>query len=178
MVLSLAGCSGLKINNDYNPGAVREMQMYQTYSWLPEPSESRGADARVNNPITIHRIVAAIDHALQQKGFEQVASGGDFKVGWHGAINNETNYATYNYYYGYGYGGWGYGGWGTTTSTTTPYTVEQGSLLIDIVDSRTNELVWRGLAQAEVGKPKSPERAQENLNAVCEHMLASFPPKR
>ena len=177
-VLSLAGCSGLKINTDYNPGAVPEMQAYETYSWLPEPSEGRGADSRVNNPITIQRIVNAIDYALQEKGLQKVESGGDFKVGWHGAINSETNYVTYNDYYGYGYRGWGYGGWGGGTSRTTAYTVEQGSLLIDIVDSRTSELVWRGLAQAEVGKPKSPERAQEDLNAVCEHMLSGFPPKK
>ena len=175
-VLLLAGCSGLKITRDYNPGAVPTMQDYQTYSWLPEPAEGRGADARVNNPLTIQRIVNAIDYALQEKGFQKVESGGDFKVGWHGAIQDETNYVTYNDYYGYGWGGWGYGGWGTTTSRTSSYTVEQGSLLIDIVDSRTNELVWRGLAQAEVGRQRSPEDTQRDLNDVCVEILKGFPP--
>jgi hypothetical protein len=114
---------------------------------------------------------------LQEKGFQKVESGGDFMVGWHGAINNQTNYVTYNDYYGYGYRGWGYGGWGATSSRTTAYTVEEGSLLIDIVDSERNELVWRGLAQAEVGKQRNPENAQRDLNDVCMEILKGFPPK-
>ena len=177
VMLLLAGCSSLTINRDYNPGAVPTMQAYQTYSWLPEPAEGRGSDTRVNNPLTIQRVVNAIDYALQEKGFQKVESGGDFKVGWHGAINSETNYVTYNNYYGYGWGGWGYGGWGGGTSTTSAYTIEQGSLLIDIIDANKNELVWRGLAQAEVGKQRSPEDTQRELNDVCVEILKGFPPK-
>ena len=179
VAVSLAGCSGgLHIKTDYNPGAVPEMQAYRTYSWLPEPAGGRGADTRVNNPITIQRIVTAIETALAARGYDKVASGGDFKVGWHGAVNSQTNYVTYNDYYGYGWGGWGYGGWGTTTSRTSAYTIDQGTLIVDIVDSGTNELVWRGMAQAEVGNPSpDPERRQQELNDVCERLLSSFPPR-
>ncbi len=175
--VSLVGCSGLSVNTDYNPGAVAAIQEYRTYSWLPEPREGRGADTRVNNPITIQRIKTGIDQALQEKGYQKVESGGDFKVGWHGAIKDETNYTTYNDYYGYGWGGWGYGGWGTTTSTTTAYTIQQGSLIVDVVDSRSNELVWRGLAQAEVGQAGSPEERQARINEACQKLFAKFPPQ-
>ncbi|UCG89200.1 MAG: DUF4136 domain-containing protein [Gemmatimonadota bacterium] len=179
VAVSLAGCSGgLNIQTDYNPGAVTEMRAYRTYNWLPEPAEGRGSDARVNNPITIQRIVTAIETALEAKGFQKVTSDADFKVGWHGAINSQTNYVTYNDYYGYGWGGWGYGGWGTTTSRTSAYTIDQGTLIIDIVDAASNELVWRGMAQAEVGQPsRDPEERQQQLNGVCERVLASFPPR-
>jgi hypothetical protein len=175
----LAGCSsGPSIQTDYNPGAVPEMQAYRTYSWLPEPAEGRGSDARVNNPITVRRIVTAIETALEAKGFQKAASGGDFQVGWHGVINSETNYVTYADYYGYGWGGWGYRGWGSTASRTSASTIDQGTLIVDIVDAASNELVWRGMAQAEVGKPlPDPEKRQQELNDVCEQLLAGFPPR-
>jgi hypothetical protein len=176
LAVSVAGCSGLNINTDYNPGAVAAMQEYQTYSWLPESRGGRGTDARINNPITIQRIKNGVDRVLQAKGFQKVNSGGDFKVGWHGAINDQTDYTTYNDYYGYGWGGWGYGGWGTTTATTTAYTIQQGTLIVDVVDSRSNELVWRGSAQAEVGQAGSPEDRQARINEACNKLLASFPP--
>jgi len=177
LAVSVAGCAGMSISRDYNPGAVAGMQEYQTFSWLPEPREGRGADTRINNPITIQRIRTGVEQALQAKGYQKVETGGDFKVGWHAAINEQTNYASYNDYYGYGWHGWGYGGWGTTTTTTTSYTIHQGTLIVDVVDARSNELVWRGTAEAEIGKTESPEQRQARINEACTKLFSHFPPQ-
>lgn len=169
LAATLVGCAGARISADYNPDAVAAMRAYRTYSWLPEHRGAPGAEYRVNNPITIRMIKAGVDRELQAKGYEKVDSDGDFSVGWHGAISDQTDYATYNDYYGYGREATNFG--------TTESTIPQGSLIVDVVDSPSNELVWRGSAQAGLGKAGSPEERQTWINEACRELFSSFPPE-
>jgi hypothetical protein len=169
LAVTLVGCAGARISFDYDPEAVAAMRAYRTYSWLPERRGAPGAEYRVNNPITIRMIKAGVDQELQAKGYEKVDSDGDFSVGWHGVISDQTNYATYNDYYGYDQP--------TTTLARKESTIPQGSLIVDVVDNPSNELVWRSAAQAGLGKSGSPEERQTRINEACRELFSSFPPE-
>ncbi len=79
--------------------------------------------------------------------------------------------------YGYGWGRYGRFGIGTTTSRTTTTEWEEGTLLIDIIDGRNTELMWRSVGQAKLSEQRrTPEEAQERANEVAAKMLADFPP--
>ena len=87
-------------------------------------------------------------------------------------VTANTNY--------YGYGGvyrpysWGSG----STSAYTTYNVNDyidGSLIIDVVDERTNKLVWEGVGNKEIDSPKSKD-PDEVIPAVVGKILANFPP--
>ena len=168
--VALSACGGgVSIKTDYNPEAVPAMKAYKTYSWATIKRD------QAVTPLNRDRIITAIDAALQAKGMQKVATGGDFQVAFIATMAQQTDYSTTNDYYGYGWGRW-YGG-GMSTSRTTAYNWTQGTLVLDIVDGKTNEMVYRSTAEAEVDQDLSPTERQTRLNAGAIRMLEKFPPK-
>ena len=170
VLLSACG-SGISVKTDYNPEAAGAMRAYKTYSW---------ATIKRDQGVTTlnrDRIIAAVDAALSAKGFQKLGSGGDFQVAFIATMNQQTDYTTTNDYYGYGWGRWYGAGGGMSTSHTTAYNWTQGTLVLDIVDTKTNEMVYRSTAQAEVDQDLSPAERQTRLNAGAIQMLEKFPPK-
>jgi hypothetical protein len=49
-----------------------------------------------------------------------------------------------------------------------------GTLLIDVIDAHTNELIWRGTASGIVDPGKTAEQIQD----VVARMLVNFPPPK
>lgn len=169
--VALTACgSGVSVKTDYNPEAAQAMKAYKTYSWATIKRD-QGV-----TPLNRDRIIAAIDAALAGKGFQKQPSGGDFQVAFIASMAQQTDYTTTSDYYGYGYGRW-YGAGGATTSRTTAYNWTQGTLVLDIVDGKSNEMVYRSTAQAEVDQDLSPAERQSRLNAGAIKMLEKFPPK-
>ena len=166
-----AGCSGMNVYSDFDPTAVDEMKAYKSYSWLPAP-KSKGKSA---DQLIAKRIMMVTDEALVKKGYERAqTSAPDFLIGWHGAVDSKLQYSTVNTYYGYGWGYWG--GVGASQTYATEY--HEGSLIIDIVDAKSNELVWRGVAQAEVYPKSDPEYRNQQIQSAVNKILSQFPPKR
>lgn len=166
-----AACGGgLRVTTDYDPEAA--FDGYQTYKWAERTLE--GQDPRVYNDILARRIRSAIDAALEAKGYREVSGTPDFYVAWHGAIEGRMDVQAINHYYGYGWG-WYYPG--GMVQDTYVRNWDEGTLMIDIVDARGNNLVWRATGQAELDeRPQSPEVQQERLNEAAVEMLAGFPP--
>lgn len=165
VAFGISGCSGMSISDDFNPGAP--FSSYETFSWLPAPETG---DPRVDNAIIYNRVKDAVDTQLEAKGYREVQNPGeaDFLVGYHIALDGRMDMQTVNSYYGYGYGPWYYGGY---RDTYVRY-YDQGTMLIDIVDRRQDELVWRGTAQAEVRQQGDGRQIQE----AAQKLLARFPP--
>ena len=170
ITLSLAGCSGMTIQSDYNPQA--DFSRYSTYAWLPAPQTG---DPRVDNAILEGRIKTAVDRTLAEKGYRQVAADqATFWVGYHLSVQGQMDVTTVNSYYGYGWGPWYYGP-GYSQNTQVRY-YDQGTLLIDIVDAQARELVWRGSAEAEVRTDMTQEQRQQRVNEAVSRILQRFPP--
>ena len=169
VVLSACG-GGVSVKTDFNPEAAAAMNAYKTYSWATIKRD-QGV-----TPLNRDRIIAAVDAALASKGFQKQATGGDFQVAFIASMQQQTDYTTTSDYYGYGYGRW-YGGGGMSTSRTTAYNWTQGTLVLDIVDGKSNELVYRSTAEAEVDQDLSPAERQTRLNSGALKMLEKFPPK-
>ena len=51
-------------------------------------------------------------------------------------------------------------------------------LTVDFVDSRTNRLVWRGSAQAEVYSYSTPEQREARIDDAVGQILETFPSRR
>ena len=56
---------------------------------------------------------------------------------------------------------------------------EAGAIVtaLDVVDSDTNKLVWRGTAQAELSENADANKSQKLINEASHKMLEDFPPK-
>ena len=62
---------------------------------------------------------------------------------------------------------------------TVPLTREfnEGTLILDIIDSPTQRHVWRGWAQGEIQKTVEPGVREKRIREAVRKILDEFPPK-
>ncbi len=163
--VALFGLSVLmaEVKTDYDHHA--DFGAYKTYSWLK-------VDA--SNSLWSDRIREAVDRQIAAKGWTLAPSGGDVSVAAIGRTREEQTYNTF--YNGLG-GGWGWrrfgGGLGETETTVQETPV--GTLTVDMFDSQTKKLIWRGTATDTLSN--KPEKNTKKLDNSIADMFKKFPPK-
>lgn len=102
------------------------------------------------NPFMHSLIKNLLAAELATSGLTEVTANPDVYVTYYGSTETEVQLRTDSYGYsygGYGMGGWGYYGYGAAgpiSSTTRQVEIRHGTLVVDIWDAATRELVWRG----------------------------------
>ena len=129
-----------------------------------------------NNPLGEKRVLAEIQQGLTEKGWTATTDDAkaDAIVVLHGATEKQKSLNTFysGGYGGYGWrGGWG-GGMGTSTTTVDEYTV--GTLVVDIFDAKSKQLVYRGTATDELSN--KPEKNAKKLAKASDKLFKDFPP--
>ena len=161
LFLLTAASFGQQVKTDYDRSA--NFAQYKTYSWQ---------DVKTKDPLWVDRIKSDVDAALTAKGWKQVPSGGNISLV---AMEVTTNQQTLNTYYDNS-GGFGRrfrgGGFGTSTTTVDNYKV--GTLVLDMVDSQTQKMVWRGSASDALSNKS--DKNIKNLDKGVQKMLKNFPP--
>ncbi len=148
VLLMAAPAFAQKVFIDYDK--EYDLDNVKTFAWV-KTSETSLENA---DPLLHSRLVNGIEYYLTQAELTQVAENPDVYVTYHTSTKEEMSLNTTNFGYGYpggwGWGGYGgyYGGWGggMGTSTTTVSKYEIGTLVIDVWDAASKNLVWRGTA--------------------------------
>ena len=161
IVLGTAFAQQVKTDFDHQAN----FSQYKTYSWQ---------EIKPANSLWDARIKSAVDAQLAAKGWTQVASGGDVAVV---AIKtSQTQRSLQTFYDGFG-GGWGwrrFGGGGFGEATTTEQDYKEGTLVIDLYDAKTKQLIWRGSAEDMLSS--KAEKNEKNLEKGVAKMFKKFPP--
>jgi hypothetical protein len=66
---------------------------------------------------------------------------------------------------------WGWGGLGMWGPQVSVYT--EGTLFVDVIDARKNELVWHG--QGNGIMVSNPKKREANINKFVQQIVAKFP---
>ena len=161
-----ATASLAEVKTDYDRNA--EFARYKTYSW---------GNVHTQNPLWVDRIKAAVNAALAAKGWTEVEAGGDVSIM---AMEMTKDHRTLNTFYDNFGGGWGWrwgGGFGDGfgTSTTSEDTYKVGTLVVDLFDTNSKKLIWRGSA-SETLSDKSDKNIKK-LNSEVQKMFDRFPPE-
>jgi hypothetical protein len=139
-VPALAQKPQIQWNDEYNFDQV------ETFQWQ-SIDEAQMATA---NPFMHSLIKNLLAAELATSGLTEVTSNPDVYVTYYGSTETEVQLRTdsYGYSYGaYGMGGWGYYGYGAAgpvSSTTRQVEIQHGTLVVDIWDAASMELIWRG----------------------------------
>jgi Domain of unknown function (DUF4136) len=147
----------------------------KAFNFAPVKTYSIKIGTPWGNDLSQRRVLDEIDHAIAAKGWKKVADGqGDIHVVLHGATQTKHNVNTF---YSGGMGGYGYryggmGGMGTASTTVSEYTV--GTLVVDMFDAKTKNLVFRGTAEDEISD--KPEKNAKKLDKASDKMFKNFPP--
>jgi len=144
---------------------------HKTYSWQEIKPANSLWDSRIKN---------AVDTQLTAKGWTPVFSGGDVAIV---AIKMTTTQKTLETFYdgfdgGFG-GGWGWrrvGGFSDSfgDATTTEHDYKDGTLVVDMYDAKTKQLIWRGSSEDMLSD--KAQKNERNLDKGVAKMFKNFPP--
>lgn len=176
----LVSCgSTLKVTTDYDKTV--DFKKYKTFS-VYDLKQTGSV-----NPANADRIINAIKKQMTAKGFVEDVQNPELHVNAVTVITNKeavaldappTNYYGYGgVYRPYGYYGVGYGyGYAENPDTReNEYDFKQGALMIDVVDAKTQKMVWQGAGNSEIDT--KPVNADELINYAVEAIMETFPPE-
>lgn len=154
-----AGCSSITTNVDYDTTA--HFDAYHTYAFK---------DVH-NNAFQMKRVRAAIDNTLFTRGIKRAEGKPDLWVVLHTRTKNDKLITTYDMGWGWG---WGWGGGGYSTSRVSDVPV--GTLVIDLVDTKARELVWRGVASRTIDPGETAQDRTGKIQEAVDKLFEGFPP--
>src|ERR1700726_2980020 len=129
-VAMLGAAFAQQVQTDFDHQA--NFSQYKTYSWQEIKPANSLWDTRIKN---------AVDAQLASKGWTRVDNDGEVAIV---AIKTtQTERTLQTFYDGFG-GGWrwrGSGGFGDATTTEQDY--KEGTLVVDLYDGKTKQLIWR-----------------------------------
>ncbi len=174
-LLLFSACSSYSVKTDYDPTIT--YASYHTFDWYAASKKAKGKGSGTD-PLMDKRVRVAVQAVLEAKGFQQETQGEpDFLVTYYPIYQNRKYRTTTTVGGGYGWGRrhWGYGV-GTRFSTSQVHQYREGTIMLEIVDSRSNQLVWQGAAEGALTNLNNPEEALEQIHKAVRDMLANFPP--
>jgi hypothetical protein len=151
---------GQDVHHNAMPGV--DFSKYHTYKWV---NIEGGAHP---NQIVDAEIKQSIDSQLASKGLTKTEGDkADLYIGYQVAVDQEKQWNAWGTGRGFG------GGMGSATQST----INVGSLVLDMYDPTTKQLVWTGTATKAIAPSSNQEKNEKNLNKAMEKLLKSFPPK-
>jgi hypothetical protein len=164
LVLALLACSltpAQDVTTNSMPGT--NFAKYHTYKWVAVEG------ATYPNQIMDAQIKQSIDSQLTAKGLTKSDSDkADLLVGYQTSLDQEKQWNAY-----------GTGGvrWGGGMATAQQSTITIGTLVLDMYDPATKQLVWTGRATKTLDPGAKEEKRQKNLDNAMKKLLKNFPPK-
>jgi hypothetical protein len=158
--LAGAGCSSITTNVDYDTAA--HFGAYRTYAFK---------DVHDGDAFQMKRVRTAIDATLKAKGLAPADGKPDLWVVLHTRTRNQRQVTTYSSGWGWGWG-WRGGYWSTARVDNIPV----GTLVIDLVDTKAKELVWRGSASRALDRDETPQERAGKIQEAVDKLFEGFPP--
>lgn len=170
LAIAAAGCATTMTVSSHVESGL-DVSHYRTYDWGPADALPTGDPRLDKSPFFQDHMQGAVEKALAGKGFERAASAGpDLLIHYHANIARRFDVNTVDRRYGY----CSNNGCGTGVSE-----YEAGTLVLDIVDARTNRVIWRGWAQDSIERALGdPDRMAEQIDEAVSRMMVMFPGAR
>jgi hypothetical protein len=146
---------------------------YRTYDWGVADQFPAGDPRLDRDPFFQDHLQGAIEKQLARKGFVRSSDGPDLVLHYHAVINRRLNVDRLDRERGYCF---------TPDCVVGPVgpvgvdEYESGTLIVDVVDARTDRVVWRGWAEHSVEDMlASRDRMATTIDRAVERILARFP---
>lgn len=162
IALCIAGVAvGQTVSHNFMPGT--DFSKYHTYKWIEIPGASHP------NAIVDAEIKQAVDAQLANKGLTKTdGDDADLYIGYQTAVDQQKQWNAWGTGMGFRFGG----GMATATSST----IDVGTIVIDIYDSKAKQLIWTGSATKTIDPNSNQEKNIKNLDKAMEKLLKSYPP--
>lgn len=167
---AIAGCAPIRVSSHVD--RERDFTRYRTFDWGPADALPAG-DARLERDAFFQdHIQGAIERNMAARGFERAAATvePDVRVHFHAVIDRRLDVNRLDSQSGYC-------GGNDCQAGVSEY--EEGTLVIDMIDVRSNRLVWRGWAQDSVeGVLENQDRLARKIEDAVRLMFMRLPAAR
>ena len=160
-----AGCAAMTVSSHLERNVV--FSDYATYDWGPRDALPTGDPRLDNNPFFRDYVEGAIERMLAARGYERATGiAADVLVHYHASVTDRVDVNSVDMSHGYCY------------ANCEPRVIQyrEGTLIIDLVDRRTNKVVWRGWAQATMdGVIDDQDRLEQHVDEGVGKMMRLLP---
>ncbi len=168
-MVALAACShNVSVRTQAAPGF--SVAGRTTFRVLQAPSpvgivNSSAYDPMLANSITNQALRRDIVRAMEDRGYQLATDApADLDVAFYAAAQEALDIHTYDY-------GYTWHGWPREYTEVTNY--EKGTVIVDLVDPRTRQLLWRGQGVAAVST--DPNKYVNELDKVVNSIAKQIP---
>ena len=163
LVLLVLG-PALRAGVDVGYDTQADFSRYKTYGW-------KEGGWQAPKLMTENRIHKAVEQELEAKGIKKTEGEPDLLVVTYASSSTTERVDAPSF-----------GGipntWTGWSAATTVRGSSKGSLKVDLIDRRTSQLVWRGLAAANMGLNPNAEKTGKKVLKVVKEMFEDFPPAK
>ena len=163
-IFVLMSCSSTKVVYDYDN--KMDFTTYKTFNYFEDVGKGL-------NELDVKRITKELTEGLQQKGM-RLSDTPDIYIN---IVSKEREGARRNTI-GVGIGGGRNIGFGISGGIPIGSRKINQQITVDFVESKTNNLVWNGIANSEVKERTTPEERLEHYKKVIIEILKGYPPNK
>jgi hypothetical protein len=141
----------IKINTSQDQNA--RFDQYHTYNWYPAAAASPSSEGQTDYGMLQAHVKKAIEQEIAKKGLQKETENPQLFLAYDVSLPKPTAPPAQAYPPGFGYGlAWHMGlrydyGHAKLTNYQPVNTFAPGTILIDVIDANTRELIWRGWAE-------------------------------
>lgn len=174
LLVFLTSCSSVRVLSDYDQKT--DFNSFTSYAFY-----KTGIDKAQISDLDKKRILRAIETEMGSRGFVK-SENPDVLISIFTKEQERVDVYNNNFGWGgaWGWGpgwGWGWGpglGWGWGGNNVSVST--QGSLYIDLIDTKTNELVWQGKGEGTLANTNNVAKKEERIKKFVSQILEQYPP--
>lgn len=161
----LAGCSPqIMVYSDYD--SAYDVSSYKTYDWGQKINIEEGRNPLHYNELNDKRIKSAVEDEMSLRGYELTPENPELILHYHIIVDDQSVVTTEPY--GYRYGEY----WLRMETNIYPY--REGSLILDLMDKRSNNLIWRAWAVVAVDEV-DPEKVDKLIRTAVSRIFKKYP---
>ena len=169
--VATAGCASVQLNSYAARNA--DFAAYRTYTWAASDRLITGDPRLDNNPFFRHTLQSSVERRLNTKGLEKRETGtADLNVHFHASVSQQLDVGAYDREFG-----------PCDAAECEPFVFDEGTIVIDLVDARTGNLVWRGWTKERIdgvidNQDRLEERVEKAVFRIIEQLPRNGPPSR
>ena len=165
VIVPALACSSMTIRADHD--SQHDFSSYDSFAIFERQGKEKKEKQPQMSPIVDRRIGTAMATELETKGFDSTSPrDADFLVTFYTAVRRRVVIHNTGWY------GWRRWGWHGGARWVNSY--PEGTLVIDIIDRRDRQLVWRGVGE---GAFTNTNPSDEKVAKRVANILSSFPPQ-
>lgn len=163
VVFIFIGCSTLKVSVDYDE--LYDFKKVKTFA-------IHNSDENSANTLFNKRVINALQNELELKNYKKVLrEEADLIFVFYLNVKEKSDVQI-----SYGFSGYRwFGHTGAMISTAHTHSYKEGTLVIDALSSKTQDMVWSGVGVQELRKRKTPKDRTDHVNKVVKKIMEKFP---